>query len=39
MNFQTNVLAGLLAYVFKPNQISVAFGKLNNLKLHGFEIK
>nr|WP_284346799.1 transposase [Rickettsia endosymbiont of Oedothorax gibbosus] len=33
MNFQTNVLAGLLAYVFKPNKISVAFGKLNNLNL------
>nr|WP_284346692.1 hypothetical protein [Rickettsia endosymbiont of Oedothorax gibbosus] len=26
-------LAGLLAYVFKPNKISVAFGKLNNLNL------
>ncbi|WP_410525798.1 IS982 family transposase [Rickettsia endosymbiont of Oedothorax gibbosus] len=33
MNFQTNVLAGLLAYVFRPNKISVAFGKLNNLNL------
>lgn len=33
MNFQTNVLAGLLAYVFKPNKISVVFGKLNNLNL------
>ena len=33
MNFQVNVLAGLLAYVFKPNKISVPFKKLNNLNL------
>ena len=30
INFQVNVLAGLLAYVFKPNKISVPFKKLNN---------
>ena len=31
MNFQVNIVAGLLAYVFKPNKISVQFKKLNNL--------
>ena len=33
MNFQVNVLAGLLAYVFKPSKISVPFNKLNNYNL------
>lgn len=33
MNFQVNVLAGLLAYVFKPNKISIPFKKLNNLNV------
>ncbi len=33
MNFQTNLLAGLLMYVFKPNKISIPFKKLNNLNL------
>ena len=31
MNFQVNILSGLLAYVFKPNKVSVPFNKLNNL--------
>ena len=33
MNFQVNVLGGLLAYIFKPKKVSVGFSKLNNLKL------
>jgi len=33
MNFQVNVLAGLLAYVFKPNKIFVPFNRLNNLNV------
>ncbi len=32
INFQVNVLAGLLAYVFKPKKVAVAFNRLNDLK-------
>lgn len=31
INFQVNVMAGLLAYMFKPKKISVAFNRLNDL--------
>jgi hypothetical protein len=34
MNFQVNVLAGLIAYVFKPNKISVPFNKLNHFMIN-----
>ncbi|SPR05588.1 transposase [Orientia tsutsugamushi] len=33
MYFNTNALSGLLAYVFKPNKISVSFSSLNHLSL------
>jgi hypothetical protein len=33
MNFQVNVLAGLLSYIFKPNKISVPFNRLNDLMI------
>ena len=33
MNFQVNVLSGLLAYIFKPKKPSVQFKKLNYLVL------
>ena len=32
MNFQVNLLSGLIAYIFKPRKISVPFSKLNNFK-------
>lgn len=31
MNFQVNVLGGLLAYIFKPRKVSVSFNRLNDL--------
>lgn len=31
INFQVNVLAGLLAYIFKPKKVTVAFNRLNNI--------
>jgi hypothetical protein len=31
MNFQVNVLAGLLAYLFKPKKVAVPFNRLNGL--------
>ena len=31
LNFQVNVLAGLLAYILKPKKVSVPFAALNNL--------
>lgn len=34
MNFQINVLGGLLAYIFKPKKVAVTFDRLNNLFLN-----
>lgn len=33
INFQVNVLGGLIAYSFKPKKITTAFKKLNNIML------
>jgi hypothetical protein len=35
MNFQVNILGGLMAYIFMPRKVGVAFHKLNEYPLNG----
>ena len=36
VNFQINVLGGILAYIFKPNKVSVPFHAINLIHSHRF---
>ncbi len=36
MNFQINVLGGLLAYIFKPRKVNVPFHKINLITSENF---